>query len=131
MSRQYLYLIQLPGDRVKIGITRNPPARLRSIDKATDGYREEIWRIVRIFRAYEYEQWLHDLFSDKIRFFRPLKGNGGTEVFRLTWLEMILLYAIHRALPVFQFFPPFMVWWLIQFSLLGIMCVIAYFALIA
>jgi len=43
-----------------------------------------------LVKDYEYwERWLQNRYSDKNRYFKELKGNGGTEVFALHWLEVL------------------------------------------
>lgn len=78
-QRQWLYIM---GNFpmlwiVKIGITGNPSARLRSVDKSAPGKDFYLFR-VRIIWAYQIEQFVHALcFFLRVRFW----GSGHTERF--------------------------------------------------
>jgi len=92
-QRPALGIIPRPPLR-KIGITygENTDARFRSISASTKDYEDKLEFEVRSRNPDKWEQYLHDLFSDKQRYYRPLKGNGATEVFVLNIVEVLICY---------------------------------------
>lgn len=53
--------------------------------------------MVKVRNCEKHEAYLHDFFAGKERYFEPLRGNGATEVFRLTWLDLaICILYMHR-----------------------------------
>ena len=86
-----IYLIKVKGGfstRHKIGRTRWMEERFESISAMTKA--DDVLLKWILVKDYEYwERWLQNRYSDKNRYFKELKGNGGTEVFALHWLEVL------------------------------------------
>ena len=86
-----VYLIKVRGGfrpRHKIGRTRWMEERFESISAMTKA--DDVLLKWILVKDYEYwERWLQNRYSDKNRYFKELKGNGGTEVFALHWLEVL------------------------------------------
>lgn len=89
----WLYIMQSNG-LYKIGISKDPKRRLKSIQR-THKANTRLYANVRTFYAYEVEQWLHKKLSHKNE---PQDGNGGTEWFRLTLLDRIMLLCLFTAI---------------------------------
>lgn len=89
----YLYLIEVRPRSPwlhKIGVTQNPRARFDSLGES-NGAPPKVLRVIYV-RDYErHEAYLKDYFSNRRVFYHPLKGNGATEVFRFTMLDLAIL----------------------------------------
>lgn len=84
----YLYLIH-SGTRLKIGIARRVPDRVRDIDRTTNGKQRLILAVILPFKARQVEAWLHRRYK---RYHAPLKaGSGRSEYF---WAGLWVLEAI-------------------------------------
>lgn len=89
----YLYLIQVHPSRPwlhKIGITQKPQKRFDSLNEDNDG-RNKLLRVIYVKGYERYEAWIKDYFSSRAYEYHPLKGNGSTEVFRFTWLDLAII----------------------------------------
>lgn len=89
----YLYLIEVRPSRPwlhKVGITQNPSARFLSFDDDNPGG-NKVLRVIYV-RGYETkEAWIKGYFSNRAYRFHPFRGNGSTEVFRFTWLDLAII----------------------------------------
>lgn len=89
----YLYLIQVHPKRPwlhKIGITQNPLKRFESLNDDNDG-RNKLLRVIYVKGYERYEAWIKEYFSNRAYEYHPLKGNGSTEVFRFTMLDLAII----------------------------------------
>lgn len=89
----YLYLIEVRPRRPwlhKIGITQNPSARFESIGES-NGDPAKVLRVVYVKGYERHEAKIKDYFSNRQYVYHPLKGNGSTEVFRFTWLDLAII----------------------------------------
>lgn len=91
VKKGFLYLLEVHPRRPwlhKVGITQNPPARFESLSENSP------IRLLRVIHVRNYEKreaWLKDYFSNRAVYFHPLRGNGATEVFRFTWLDLAIV----------------------------------------
>lgn len=89
----YLYLIQVRDgwpELHKIGITQNPPKRFESLSDDNNGH-NRILRVIYVAGYKQKEARLKDFFSNRAYKYEPLRGNGSTEVFNLTWLDLAIV----------------------------------------
>lgn len=89
----FLYIMR-SNSLYKIGISKAPKRRLKSIQR-THKANTRLYATVRTLYAYEVEQWLHKKLSHKNE---PQDGNGGTEWFRLSLLDRVVLLAMFTAI---------------------------------
>lgn len=91
VKKGFLYLLEVHPRRPwlhKVGITQNPPARFESLSENSP------IRLLRVIHVRNYEKreaWIKDYFSNRAVYFHPLRGNGATEVFRFTWLDLAII----------------------------------------
>lgn len=93
VSNGYLYLIEVRPKRPwlhKIGITQNPTFRFESLSES-NGKGVKLLRVIYVRKYEEREAWIKDYFSNRQVFYHPLKGNGATEVFRFTMLDLAII----------------------------------------
>lgn len=89
-QKEYLYFIKVQGSpaRYKLGITKSLPQRFRSISRDTKYGNDRILKYIRIPNARSVEEKLKDRYHKQRRYFRQLKGNGGTEVFAFNPIQV-------------------------------------------
>jgi len=94
----YIYLIQVRKGNPwlhKIGITQNPPARFESLNDANAG-QNIVLQYIYVARYEEKEAWLLNFCKGRGYEYKPFAGNGSTEVFRLTWLDLAIVDSAMR-----------------------------------
>ncbi len=92
----YLVMVQDGFDQLhKIGITQNPEARFESLNDAVNG-RLVVLNCIYVARYEEKEAYLLNFFKGRGYDYKPLKGNGSSEVFRLTWLDLAIVDTAMR-----------------------------------
>ena len=94
----YLYLIEVRDKNPwlhKIGITQNPPARFESLGDDNNGH-NIVLQCIYVQGYEEKEKWLLDFFKGRGYDYKPFKGNGSSEVFRLTWLDLAIVDTAMR-----------------------------------
>lgn len=79
----------------KIGITQNPPARFESLSEDNNGH-NIVLQCIYVQGYEEKEKWLLNFFTGRGYDYKPLKGNGSSEVFRLTWLDLAIVDTAMR-----------------------------------
>jgi hypothetical protein len=86
-----LYLVQVSKhpELHKIGITSNPNFRFESFEEDNPGKNITL-KVIYIKNNLKHETFLKDYFSNRAVYYTPLAGNGATEVFRLTWLDLAI-----------------------------------------
>jgi hypothetical protein len=119
MKKEYLYFIQVGPRLYKIGITKKLNKRFKSISEDTEGFEDVLIAAVRIRRAYQNEQRLHDKWGDKNEYMEDLQGNGGTEVFKLTWLDVLFIKLELYYIKIMQVLTVFFLWFFLFASVLG------------
>lgn len=114
----YLYLIQVRDsfpELHKIGITQNPPARFESLNDANAG-NDRVLQVIYVAGYEEKESYLKDFFSNRAYDYKPLKGNGSTEVFHLTWLDLAIADTAMRWWQLMDDWRIWLAWHLFVFS---------------
>ncbi len=92
----YLVMVQDGFSQLhKVGITQNPEARFESLNDAVNG-RLVVLNCIYVARYEEKEAYLLNFFKGRGYDFKPLKGNGSSEVFRLTWLDLAIVDTAMR-----------------------------------
>jgi hypothetical protein len=89
--REWVYFIQVSRTRYKIGISGNLEARMENFREKLAPFDMVIYKTIKVRNAGKWEKYLHNYFSDKQRYFARLRGDGGTEVFALNWIEVLLV----------------------------------------
>jgi hypothetical protein len=74
----------------KIGITQKPSRRFESLNDDNSG-KNRVMRVIYVKGYEEKEAWVKNYFSNRAYFYHPLRGNGATEVFRFTWLDLAII----------------------------------------
>lgn len=100
-----IWIVGPPAYR-KIGITHGKKLddRFRSISASTKDYDDRVELVVRSRNPRKWEDRLHKFFSDKQRYYEPLKGNGATEVFVLNPMEVLICYFFYGLIWIDYYF---------------------------
>lgn len=89
----YLYFVQVRDslpELHKIGITQNPEARFESLNEAVNGHLV-VLNCIYVAGYEEKEAYLLDFLKGRGYDFKPLKGNGSSEVFAMTWVDLMIV----------------------------------------
>lgn len=102
-GRRYLYLVRvcLHPELHKIGISSNTVFRFESFEEDNPG-KNTVLKIIYIRNAEKHEDFLLDYFSNRARRYAPLEGNGSTEVFALTWLDLAICILYMERVRILQ-----------------------------
>lgn len=88
-SSLYLVRVSLRPELHKIGISSNTNLRFESFEE-DNPKKNTVLKVIVIRNARKHEAFLLDYFSNRARYYEPLSGNGATEVFALTWLDLAI-----------------------------------------
>jgi hypothetical protein len=94
----YLYFVRVRDswpELHKIGITQTPKARFENLNEAVNGYLV-VLNCIYVAGYEEKEAYLLDYLKGRGYDFKPLKGNGSTEVFWMTWVDQMIVDSCLR-----------------------------------
>lgn len=117
-KHSYLYFVQVRDsfpELYKIGVTQNPPARFESLNEAVNGHMV-VLNCVYVAGYEEKEAYLLDFLKGRGYDFKPLKGNGSSEVFAMTWVDLAIVDSCLRWWALMDDWRIWLAWKLIVFS---------------
>lgn len=117
----YMYLVKVRDanpELHKIGITQNPEARFDSLNKAINGHLV-ILNCIYVARYKEKEDYFLDFLKGREYDFKPLEGNGSSEVFDMTWLDLLIVDSAMRWWRLMDDWRVRLAWYVIVFSALA------------
>ena len=117
----YLYLVQVRDsfpELHKIGVTQNPAARFDNLNEALNGHLV-VLRCIYVAGYEAKEAYLLDFLKGRGYDYKPLSGNGSSEVFQMTWLDLAIVDISMRWWELMDDWRLWAAWHLILFTACG------------